>query len=206
MASNVRPYTQLIRLIRYVIAGAMGMLVGAAVLTSNLNERYRIGMSSRGTTQWTTNFGWPLVSCLQDISEPPWNERRVLSRSVSWSRVWGNAIVGLSLVVGTMWAILLATYRGLRPRFSLLTLLAGVTIASLLLTLLRYERNTDVYFVALVGSQEAIYYPVSLLPLWICISLFFGMACTLYVAGRLSMSAARQMVSVFNGHSAKVVT
>lgn len=104
-----------------------------------------------------------------------------------------NATGGMLLVISTSLAILLATKNGLQPRFSLKTLFGIVTIASLLVALLQYERNKHV-LLYVFSWQDAIYYPASLLPWWICISLFFGMACTLYVTGWLLVAVAGRIV------------
>lgn len=203
MVSRLRLYTQVIR---YAIAGAMGMLVGAAVLSSNLNERKGITGHSNlwAETEWFTNSGWPLVACHQSYGNPrplldgeppelPWHRRRLLSRSVHWPRAAMNATAGMLLAISTSLAILLATKNGLQPRFSLKTLFGVVTIAGLLIALAQYERNKHV-LLYVFSWQDAVFYPASLLPWWICISLFFGMACALYVTGWLSAVAAGRIV------------
>lgn len=186
------------------------LAVGAAVLYAQVQAREGRGIGGALGMNWFFSHGWPAKALSRTVTETfdpssldPFTSQWTTTSEFDWSPVgvFVNVVSLVLLLSGTAATCELWRRRPVRAwQFNIRDLLAGITIAAVLLTLYQNETWLSRRFSEMLGvSQSSWNAGIGELPWYVQVPILLGLGCVIYSAGWITtklLSAIRCRVGV----------
>jgi len=162
------------------------VVIGAIVLANGIERRFLTEMSFPGPTVYCDATGWPLICTTREVTEKSLGGLGAPPQSIDSLRKFHLAPVIANVLINTyiVLSVAIMTLRCTRSRlrFDLVSLFCLTSTIAIMIPVLLSDYNKYTRLMGvLTDFTPSTYVRPSLLPLWISVPIYAGIACGVYL-------------------------